>query len=52
MTDECTQDWTFVSGEVGTDGIMFEAERALVTGDSQDRIFADDSAEGETLYEE
>ncbi|CAM9963515.1 unnamed protein product, partial [Ascophyllum nodosum] len=46
VTDECTQDWSLVSAEVGTDGLVFEAERALNTGDSQDRVFADDSVEG------
>lgn len=46
VTDECTQDWTIVSEEVGADGLIFEAERALDTGDSQDRVFADDSLEG------
>ena len=39
-----------MSAEVGTDGLVFEAERALNTGDSQDRVFADDSVEGDTLF--
>ncbi|CAM9386585.1 unnamed protein product [Ectocarpus sp. 12 AP-2014] len=45
VTDECTQDWTLVSAEAGTDGLVFEAERALDTGDSQDHVFVDDSAD-------
>ena len=49
VTDECTQDWTFESAEVGADGLVFEAERALDTGDSQDRVFADDSVKGDPL---
>lgn len=47
ITDECTQDWALVSAEVGDDGLIFEVERALDTGDSQDRVFADDSTEGD-----
>ena len=39
-----------MSAEVGTDGLVFEAERALNTGDSQDRVFTDDSVEGDTLF--
>ncbi|CAM9448244.1 unnamed protein product, partial [Ectocarpus sp. 4 AP-2014] len=39
------QDWTLVSAEAGTDGLVFEAERALDTGDSQDHVFVDDSAD-------
>lgn len=46
-TDECTQDWTLLSADVGADGLIFEVERALDTGDSQDRVFADDSVEGD-----
>ncbi|CAM9357678.1 unnamed protein product, partial [Ascophyllum nodosum] len=46
VTDVCTQDWTLLSAEKGTIGLVFEAERALETGDSQDRAFTDDSAEG------
>ncbi|CAM9357906.1 unnamed protein product, partial [Ascophyllum nodosum] len=46
VTDVCTQDWTLLSAEKGTGGLVFEAERALETGDSQDRAFTDDSAEG------
>ncbi|CAM9974997.1 unnamed protein product [Ascophyllum nodosum] len=46
VTDVCTQDWTLLSAEKGTDGLVFEVERALETGDSQDRAFTDDSAEG------
>lgn len=47
MTDECTQDWTLVSAEVDADSLVFVAERALDTGDTQDRVFVDDSADGE-----
>lgn len=50
-TDECTQDWTLVSAEVGTDGLVFEAERALDTGDSQDRAIVDDSEDGKPLVD-
>ena len=46
VTDECTQDWTLLSAEIGTDGLVFEAERLLETDDFQDRAFLDDSAEG------
>ena len=49
VTDVCTQDWTLLSAEKGTGGLVFEAERALETGDSQDRAFTDDSAEGDTF---
>ncbi|CAM9815198.1 unnamed protein product, partial [Ectocarpus fasciculatus] len=45
VTDECTQDWTLVSAEAGTDGLVLEAERALDTGDPQDHVFVDDSAD-------
>ena len=31
VTDECTQDWTLLSAEVGADGLIFEVERALDT---------------------
>lgn len=47
VIDECTQDWTLLSAEVGNESLVFEAERALDTGDTQDRVFADDSDEGE-----
>ncbi|CAM9653269.1 unnamed protein product, partial [Scytosiphon promiscuus] len=45
--DECTQDWTLLSTNVGDDGsLVFEAERALDTGDAQDRVFLDDTKDG------
>lgn len=47
VTDECTQDWTLLSADVGSESLVFEAERALDTGDAQDRVFADDSKDGE-----
>ena len=47
ITDECTQDWTLVSSEVDADSLVFVAERALNTGDTQDHVFVDDSADGE-----
>ena len=50
VTDECTQDWTLLSAEVGADGLIFEVERALDTDDSQDRVFADDSVEGDPIW--
>ena len=46
-TDECKQDWTLVSADVDGDGLVFVAERALNTGDTQDCVFVDDSANGE-----
>lgn len=47
VRDECTQDWTLVSAEVDdAGGIVFEVERALDTGDPQDRALVDDSVEG------
>lgn len=49
VTDECTQDWTLVSAEVDADSLVFVAERALNTGDTQDRVFVDDSADGESF---
>ena len=49
VIDECTQDWTLLSAEIGTDSLVFEAERSLETDDSQDRAFVDDTAEGETF---
>lgn len=33
--------------DADTDGLVFVAERALDTGDTQDRVFIDDSADGE-----
>lgn len=50
VTDECTQDWTLVSSEVDADSLVFEAERALSTGDTQDHLFIDDSADGEFVF--
>lgn len=47
VTDECTQDWTLVLGESDADSLVFVAERALNTGDTQDHVFVDDSADGE-----
>lgn len=49
MTDECSQDWTLLSAETRADGLVFEVERSLDTGDVQDRIFADDTVEGESV---
>lgn len=49
MTDECSQDWTLLSAEARADGLVFEVERSLDTGDAQDRIFTDDTADGESL---
>eukprot|EP00752_Nemacystus_decipiens_P002626 g2458.t1 len=46
VVDECTQDWNLVSAESDSGSLVFEAERALVTGDAQDRAFADDTQEG------
>lgn len=46
VIDECTQDWTLLSTEAGNGSLVFEAERALDTGDTQDRVFTDDSNEG------
>eukprot|EP00904_Undaria_pinnatifida_P011279 jgi/Undpi1/7281/HiC_scaffold_22.g09754.m1 len=43
VTDECTQDWTLLSAEAGTDGLVFEVVRDLDTGDPQDRVFRDDT---------
>ena len=50
MTDECSQDWTLLSAETREDGLVFEVERSLDTGDVQDRIFTDDTVEGEIVY--
>ena len=47
VTDECTQDWTLISAEDDADSLVFVAERALNTGDTQDHVFVDDSADGE-----
>ncbi|CBJ33480.1 conserved unknown protein [Ectocarpus siliculosus] len=38
--------WTLLSAEVGNGSLVFEAERALDTGDDQDRVFSDDSLDG------
>eukprot|EP00903_Cladosiphon_okamuranus_P022591 g20786.t1 len=46
VTDECTQDWTLLAAEAGDESLVFEAERALNTGDGQDRVFIDDTADG------
>lgn len=40
--DQC-QSWTLLNSTVKTNFIVFEATRLLDTGDSQDRIFIDDS---------
>lgn len=47
IVDECTQDWTLLSAEAGNGSLVFEAERALDTGDAQDWVFTDDSQDGE-----
>ena len=47
IVDECTQDWALLSAESGNGSVVFEAERALDTGDVQDRVFIDDSEYGE-----
>ena len=49
-TDECTQDWALLSSEVDADSLVFEAERALNTGDTQDHLFVDDSTEGRVVF--
>ncbi|CAM9395306.1 unnamed protein product [Sphacelaria rigidula] len=46
IADECSQDWTLLSAEVGDTGLVFEAERSLETSDTQDRSLVDDSVEG------
>ncbi|CAN0057481.1 unnamed protein product [Scytosiphon promiscuus] len=46
VVDECAQDWTLLSAEVGDGSLVFEAERALDTGDAQDRAFVDDTQDG------
>ena len=46
IVDECSQDWTLLSAEVGDDGLVFEAERSLETSDPQDRSLVDDTVEG------
>eukprot|EP00752_Nemacystus_decipiens_P002628 g2460.t1 len=43
LVDECTQDWTLLSAEAGNGSLVFEAERSLDTGDTQDRAFTDDT---------
>eukprot|EP00752_Nemacystus_decipiens_P015392 g13725.t1 len=45
-TDECTQDWILLSAAVSDGSLVFEAERALDTGDAQDRGFVDDTKDG------
>lgn len=47
VMDECTQDWTLISADVDADSLVFVAERTLNTGDPQDYVFIDDSADGE-----
>lgn len=47
VTDEGTQDWTLISSEIGNGSLVFEAERALDTGDTQDRVLVDDTEDGE-----
>ncbi|CAM9519920.1 unnamed protein product [Sphacelaria rigidula] len=46
IVDECSQDWTLLSAEVGDTGMVFEAERSLETSDTQDRTLVDDTVEG------
>ncbi|CAM9105653.1 unnamed protein product, partial [Hapterophycus canaliculatus] len=46
IVDECTQDWTLLSAEVGDGSLVFEVERTLDTGDVQDRVFVDDTQDG------
>ncbi|CAN0202728.1 unnamed protein product, partial [Scytosiphon promiscuus] len=46
VVDECTQDWTLLSAEVGDESLAFEAERDLDTGDLQDWVFVDDTQDG------
>ncbi|CAM9153832.1 unnamed protein product [Sphacelaria rigidula] len=46
IVDECSQDWTLLSAEVGDTGLVFEAERSLETSDTQDRSLVDDTVEG------
>ncbi|CAM9245832.1 unnamed protein product, partial [Hapterophycus canaliculatus] len=46
VVDQCTQDWTLLSAEVGDGSLVLEVERALDTGDVQDRVFVDDTEEG------
>ena len=36
-----------MSAEIDVDSLVFVAERALNTGDTQDHVFVDDSADGE-----
>ena len=44
MTDTCPSNWELVSSTI-TDGfIIFEAQRLLSTGDTQDRVIIDDSS--------
>ena len=47
IVDECTQDWTLLAAEARDGSLVFEAERALDTGDAQDWVFTDDSGDGE-----
>lgn len=35
-----------MSAEIDVDSLVFVAERALNTGDTQDHVFIDDSADG------
>lgn len=49
VRDECTQDWNLLSSDVGSGGLVFEAERALDTGDAQDRALVDDTEDGNHL---
>lgn len=46
VTDECNQDWNLLFAEADGDGLVFEVERALDTGDTQDRAFGNDSVDG------
>ena len=48
VVDECTQDWTLLSAEADDESLVFEAERALDTGDAQDRAFTDDTQDGKS----
>ena len=47
VTDECTQDWTLLSADVGDGSLVFEVQRALDTDDAQDRVFVDDTRDGD-----
>ncbi|CAM9701321.1 unnamed protein product, partial [Choristocarpus tenellus] len=44
--DESTADWTLMSSEEGADWLVFEAERLLITNDTQDWPLVNDTVEG------